>query len=306
MASTSTILVTGAAGQLGKRILSRAARRPSLKVVGLAQDDLDVCDPEAVQQALADHRPDVVLHAAAYTAVDRAESEADKAFEVNATAVGHVATACRDAGVSMIHISTDYVFGDVPRRPLVPGDATRAIERLRKDQTRGEKKLLRLKSGVSGALVRVAWLYDAEGSNFLNTMLRLAASHGKLKVVNDQHGVPTAVPVLADALLDMAERGADMPQGVWHFAHAGHTTWQGFASEIVRVAGMGRSGGTRGDGGLSHASRSARLERVGWRTPSRGHGVAAVHMGGRLGGSLGPETGGWLTRMSELWLRHDR
>ena len=236
MASTSTILVTGAAGQLGKRILSRAARRPSLKVVGLAQDDLDVCDPEAVQQALADHRPDVVLHAAAYTAVDRAESEADKAFEVNATAVGHMASACRDAGVSMIHISTDYVFGDVPRRPLVPGDATGPLSVYGKTKLAGEEAYL--KSGVSGALVRVAWLYDAEGSNFLNTMLRLAASHGKLKVVNDQHGVPTAVPVLADALLDMAERGADMPQGVWHFAHAGHTTWQGFASEIVRVAGM--------------------------------------------------------------------
>lgn len=236
MASTSTILVTGAAGQLGKRILSRAARRPSLKVVGLAQDDLDVCDPEAVQQALADHRPDVVLHAAAYTAVDRAESESDKAFEVNATAVGHVATACRDAGVSMIHISTDYVFGDVPRRPLVPGDATGPLGVYGKTKLAGEEAYL--KSGVSGALVRVAWLYDAEGSNFLNTMLRLAASHGKLKVVNDQHGVPTAVPVLADALLDMAERGADMPQGVWHFAHAGHTTWHGFASEIVRVAGM--------------------------------------------------------------------
>lgn len=236
MASTSTILVTGAAGQLGKRILSRAARRPSLKVVGLAQDDLDVCDPEAVQQALADHRPDVVLHAAAYTAVDRAESEADKAFEVNATAVGHVATACRDTGASMIHISTDYVFGDVPRRPLVPGDATGPLSVYGKTKLAGEEAYL--KSGVSGALVRVAWLYDAEGSNFLNTMLRLAASHGKLKVVNDQQGVPTAVPVLADALLDMAERGADMPQGVWHFAHAGHTTWHGFASEIVRVAGM--------------------------------------------------------------------
>ena len=91
---------------------------------------------------------------------------------------------------------------------------------------------------MAGAIVRVAWLYDAEGHNFMNTMLRLAQTHGELRVVDDQHGVPTSVPVLAEALLDMAKRGAEMPQGIWHYAHQGHTTWHGFATEIMRVAGM--------------------------------------------------------------------
>ncbi|MEC8802269.1 MAG: dTDP-4-dehydrorhamnose reductase [Bacteroidota bacterium] len=233
--STTTILVTGAGGQLGSRLRACAEGRPNVTFIGLGQEALDVCDRAAVFEALASHRPDVVIHAAAYTAVDRAQSEEPLAFEVNATAVRHVADACNAGGISLIHISTDYVFGDVPRRPLLPTDPTGPVGAYGRTKLAGEQAFL--ESGVNGALVRVAWLYDAEGHNFMNTMLRLAEAHGALKVVDDQHGCPTAVPVLADALLDMALRGADMPQGVWHFAHEGHTTWHGFATEIMRVAG---------------------------------------------------------------------
>lgn len=233
--STTTILVTGAGGQLGSRLRACAEGRPNVTFIGLGQEALDVCDRAAVFEALASHRPDVVIHAAAYTAVDRAESEEPLAFEVNATAVRHVADACNEGGIPLIHISTDYVFGDVPRRPLLPADPTGPVGAYGRTKLAGEQAFL--ESGVNGALVRVAWLYDAEGHNFMNTMLRLAEAHGALKVVDDQHGCPTAVPVLADALLDMALRGADMPQGVWHFAHEGHTTWHGFATEIMRVAG---------------------------------------------------------------------
>ena len=115
--STTSILVTGAGGQLGSRLQTCAEGRPEVSLIGLGQDALDVCDRAAVFEAVATHRPDVVIHAAAYTAVDRAESEEPLAHEVNATAVRHVADACNEGGIPLIHISTDYVFGDVPRRP---------------------------------------------------------------------------------------------------------------------------------------------------------------------------------------------
>ena len=230
------ILVTGATGQLGTRLLKCAAMRSHLETVGLGQSDLDVCDAGAVVEALNRHRPDVVLHAAAFTGVDAAERAEAEAHRVNSEAVGHVAQACAEVGAAMIHISTDYVFGEVPHRPLSPEMPTAPLGAYGRTKLAGEQAFLA--SGVSGAIVRVAWLYDAEGHNFMNTMLRLAQTHGALRVVNDQHGVPTSVPVLAEALLDMAERGEDMPSGIWHYAHQGHTTWHGFATEIMRVADM--------------------------------------------------------------------
>ena len=238
MTSTpNSVLITGAAGQLGKRLLSCAERRASLTVVGLDHDDLDVCNRDAVIKAIACYQPSVVIHTAAFTDVDRAESEVSQASKVNASAVRNVAEACRDSGASLIHISTDYVFGHGPRRPLTPADPTAPKTAYGRTKLSGEKEFL--DSCVAGAIVRVAWLYDTEGRNFMNTMLQLAAIHGELKVVDDQFGIPTAAPVFADALLDMAERGTNMPQGVWHFAHAGHpTTWHGFATKIMELAGL--------------------------------------------------------------------
>ena len=232
----TSILVTGASGQLGSRLEKLARSTTDVTLVGLTQQDLDVCDEKAVFEALETHRPDVVIHAAAYTAVDRAESEEEAAHVVNGDAVGWVAQACKSVGATMIHISTDYVFGEVPRQPLSPDTPTAPLGAYGRTKLAGEQAFL--ESGVHGAIVRVAWVYDADGHNFMNTMLRLAQTHGELRVVDDQHGVPTSVPVLADALLDMARRGAEMPQGIWHYAHQGHTTWHGFATEIMRVAGM--------------------------------------------------------------------
>ena len=230
------VLVTGASGQLGSRLMICAESRQGIEVIGMSQDDLDVCDSGAVRKALELHRPDVVIHAAAYTAVDQAESEEERALVVNGHAVGWVAEACASVGASMIHISTDYVFGEVPHRPLQPEDDAQPLSAY--GRTKREGELTFLQSGVNGLVVRVAWLYDAEGKNFLNTMLRLARTNGSLSVVNDQHGVPTSVPVFAEALLDLAAQKGDMPQGVWHFAHEGYTTWHGFASEIMRIANM--------------------------------------------------------------------
>ena len=230
------VLVTGAKGQLGSRLVEFGARRKALQVVGLGQTDLDITHPASIRNALAKHTPDVVVNAAAYTAVDLAESEQNRAFEINGQGVKHLAEACTQNGVALIHVSTDYVFGEVERVPLGPLEPTGPLGVYGASKLEGEEAFLA--SGVNGAVVRVAWLYDARGRNFLTTMLRLAQQHGRLKVVDDQHGIPTSAPALAEALLDMAERGHDMPQGIRHYAHGGHTTWHGFASAIVRHAGL--------------------------------------------------------------------
>ena len=205
-------------------------------MVGLDQTELDITDPTSILEALSQHAPDVVINGAAYTAVDLAESEPERAFDINGKGVKHLAEACSQNGVSLIHVSTDYVFGEVERVPLSPSEPTGPLGVYGASKLEGEEAFMA--SGVQGAVVRVAWLYDARGSNFLTTMLRLANQHGRLKVVNDQHGVPTSAPALAEALLDMAERRQDMPQGIRHYAHAGHTTWHGFASAIVGHAGL--------------------------------------------------------------------
>ena len=230
------VLVTGARGQLGSRLVEFGTRRKSLRVVGLGQSDLDITHPSSIRNALAKHTPDVVVNAAAYTAVDMAESERNRAFDINGKGVKHLAEACSENGVALIHVSTDYVFGEVERVPLGPLEPTCPLGVYGASKLEGEEAFLA--SGVNGAVVRVAWLYDARGRNFLTTMLRLAQQHGRLKVVDDQHGIPTSAPALAEALLDMAERGQDMPQGIRHYAHDGHTTWHGFASAIVRHAGL--------------------------------------------------------------------
>ncbi len=230
------VLVTGAEGQLGSRLVELGARRKTLRIVGLDQTDLDITNPSSIQKALSRHIPDVVVNAAAYTSVDLAESEQECAFAVNGAGVKHLAEACRQNQGALIHVSTDYVFGEVERVPLCPSELTGPLGVYGASKLEGEEAFLA--SGVQGTVVRVAWLYDARGSNFLTTMLRLADKHGRLKVVNDQHGVPTSAPALAEALLDLAERGQDMPQGIRHYAHAGHTTWHGFALAIVGHAGL--------------------------------------------------------------------
>jgi dTDP-4-dehydrorhamnose reductase len=230
------VLVAGAGGQLGSRLAELGSGREGIQVVCSKRSALDITDPSSIHEALELHAPDVVINAAAYTEVDLAETETELAYAINGEGVKNLAEACCNQRVALIHVSTDYVFGQVERVPLAPSEPTGPLGVYGTSKLRGEEAFLA--SGVKGAVVRVAWLYDARGGNFLTTMLRLANQHGRLKVVNDQHGVPTSAPALANALLDMAERRADMPQGIRHYAHAGHTTWHGFASAIVGHAGL--------------------------------------------------------------------
>ena len=277
------MLVAGAQGQLGVRLMEAAAVA-GVSVTGLDREGMDVASRDSVEAALDSVQPTVVINAAAYTAVDMAESQREAAMAVNARGTQHLAEACQVRGIPLIHVSTDYVFGQAPRRPLLPSDMPCPEGVYAESKRLGEEAFLA--SGVCGCVIRVSWLYDVQGANFLQTMLRLAEAHGTLSVVNDQHGVPTAAPLLAQALVEVAKLGKDMPQGIWHHSHQGHTTWHGFASAIMEVAGVGGARVACGHVGLPHGGSSTGLERVGWRALEGADGVAFCDVARGVGGLL--------------------
>jgi dTDP-4-dehydrorhamnose reductase len=231
-----TLLVTGAAGQLGHRVLASAARRPHLAVVGCTRADLDITDPDSVAHAFDRHRPDVVLHAAAWTAVDAAESHRDEAFAANADGAAHVARAAAARGLPLLHISTDYVFDGTSARGYLPGDPPAPLGVYGASKRAGEEAVLAAAPALA-RIFRVAWLYDREGRNFLNTMLRAADAGTSLRVVDDQTGTPTHAGHFAELLLDIAEAPDRLPPGIWHYGHRGTTSWFGFAQAIFALTG---------------------------------------------------------------------
>lgn len=229
------VLVTGLGGQLANRLVSSAAGRP-LEVIGLGREDFDLTNVELMERVLTALRPDVVLNAAAYTAVDKAESESDRAFAVNADGVGELAKLCARHNCDLMHISTDYVFDGESNQPYLPSDPTSPIGVYGASKLEGEEQALAAFSDVR--IVRVAWLYDADGHNFMNTMLKLGRAGKSLKVVADQTGTPTHAATLAALMLDWAERPAWLPPGVHHFGHRDVTSWHGFAAEIFKLQGL--------------------------------------------------------------------
>jgi dTDP-4-dehydrorhamnose reductase len=227
------VLLTGASGQLGTELARRGpASRHALSAVD--QGDLDFARPDGIAAWIAARRPEAVVNTAAYTQVDRAESEPELAFAVNARAPREIARACRDLGIPLIHISTDYVFDGSRRTPYAETDPVCPVNVYGRSKAEGE-------AGVRALLdrhiiVRTAWLYSAVGANFLKTMVRLARERDELRVVCDQTGAPTRAADLAAAILrilDRIESGAEVPWGTYHFVGAGETTWFGFAERIV-------------------------------------------------------------------------
>lgn len=231
-------LVTGGSGQLGTE-LRRFAWPAGWEIVAPGEDVLDLADSDAVTAYVAARPWDVVVNAAAYTAVDRAEHEVVVAWRVNALAPAALAAATRAAGIPVVHVSTDYVFaGDVagayaPDAPIGPLGVYGASKA-------GGEQAVRT-ANPRHAIVRTAWVVSAHGSNFVKTMLRLGAERREIGVVSDQHGAPTAAADLAAAVATIAIRlveDADAPVGTWHFSNAGATTWHGFATEIFAQAAL--------------------------------------------------------------------
>jgi dTDP-4-dehydrorhamnose reductase len=223
------LLVTGGRGQLGRALVRRAGAHAA-EVRAPDVDEVDICDPTRVARALASFSPDAVINAAAYTAVDKAETEPDRAYGVNAEGAGMLAQVCAARGVRLLHISTDYVFDGSATRPYREDDPIAPLGVYGASKAAGERAV----HAAGGTVVRTSWLFGAGGPSFVHTMLRLAAERPVLRVVADQHGCPAWSDDLADALLALARRPALEP--TYHFCNAGPTTWHGFATAIVAEA----------------------------------------------------------------------
>lgn len=219
-------LIVGSKGQLGRGL---AATAPTgVEIVGHDIDTLDITDAASVDAVVAFERPDLILNAAAYTAVDKAESDEDAAYAVNATAVGLLADAARKHDARLVHVSTDFVFDGVAGTPYQPDAPTNPLSAYGRTKLVGE-----LAAGPEALIVRTAWVYAPTGGNFVRTMLRLMAAHPQVRVVADQIGTPTYAPGLAAALWSMAGQGA---KGIYHYTDAGAASWYDFAVAIQEEA----------------------------------------------------------------------
>lgn len=229
------VLVFGAAGQVGHEVC-RAAWPASVELTALDRRTGDITRPAAVDGLIAQQRPDLVINLAAYTAVDRAESEPELAWAVNCAGAAHLAAACGDHGTALIHLSTDYVFDGTKPGPYREDDPVNPLGVYGHSKEAGERAV---RAGAERHIIlRTAWVYGAHGANFVKTMLRLGAERPILRVVADQRGCPTAASDIASALVEIArqiEKGT-ASWGTFHFAGGGATSWHGFAEEIVEQA----------------------------------------------------------------------
>lgn len=224
-----TVAVTGVQGQLGKSIHDLAALYPDLHFVFLSRYDMPIHHFELVREFLQGIHPDVVINAAAYTAVDRAEQEKELAFQVNGEAVGVLAAWCAQHGSKFIHVSTDYVFDGESGKPYVETDPTGPRSVYGASKLEGEKQALQYFD--QSIIIRTSWVYAPHGKNFVRTMLSLLKEKESIRVVNDQIGAPTYAPDLAKAILDIVSSGKWTP-GIYHFSNSGRISWYDFAVAI--------------------------------------------------------------------------
>ncbi len=233
----STILVTGANGQVGFE-LQRSLGAMG-KVIALTRAEMDLANEASMLAALREQKPGIIVNPAAYTAVDRAESDREPAMAVNAAAPGIIARWAADHGAFLIHYSTDYVFDGTKAEPYREEDAVNPQSVYGESKWRGEEAVRA--SGARHAILRTSWVYGHHGSNFLKTILRLAQERTALNVVADQVGAPTSAALIADATRTVIERIAasqapDGLSGTYHLTAQGSTSWHGYAAHIVRTA----------------------------------------------------------------------
>ncbi len=234
--NTQTILVTGANGQLGNELKVIAPEYKNYQFLFVTKEDLSIDSFDATAKYFAGHSIDFCINAAAYTAVDKAESEPEKAFLINAEAVGNLARVCRQQHVQFIHVSTDYVFDGTAETPYKETDATNPMSVYGASKLKGEE--LALQNDPSSIIIRTSWLYSSFKNNFVKTMLRLMKEKDSINVVNDQYGCPTYAADLAGAILQIISSGKPKEiQGIYHYANSGITNWYEFALAIKNLSG---------------------------------------------------------------------
>ena len=231
------LLISGADGQLGQALQQQAAKLGNIDTVtAFNRQSFDLTDSARCRHILRKLKPDALINAGAYTAVDKAESEPETANRINGDSVGVLAKACRELDCRFIHVSTDYVFNGCGHRPYRPDDPVDPINAYGAGKALGEH--LALKNNDQSVIVRTAWVYAATGRNFVNTMLRLMAEKPQLNVVCDQIGTPTWATSLADCLLQLTDR-ADLT-GIYHYTDAGVASWYDFAKAIQTLSSQSR------------------------------------------------------------------
>jgi dTDP-4-dehydrorhamnose reductase len=235
---TIRILQFGTTGQLGVELL-RQAPAHDVAVTALSRAEADLSDPASAAARVREHRPDVVVIAAAHTAVDLAESERDLAFAINAESPGAIARAAAEVGAAVVNVSTDYVFDGAGGAPYAEDAAPNPINVYGASKLAGERAVAA--ANPRSLSIRTSWVVSPHGKNFVKTMLRVAAAGNPLKVVDDQSGRPTSAADLAAFIMAIAPRVAAAPAGdpafgLVHFANSGEVTWRGFAQAIFAEA----------------------------------------------------------------------
>lgn len=231
------ILVTGQSGQI-VTALAKLGARESVDIVTCGRPQLDLADISTLGPALEAANPDIVINAAAYTAVDKAESEADLAHTINATGAGELARLCATKSIPILQVSTDYVFAGDKAEPYVETDPVAPLGVYGQSKLAGELAVAR--ENPRHVIVRTAWVYSETGHNFLKTMVRLGLERDHLRVVADQWGSPTHADNIAVGLIAIAKRLIEgdetpSPYGVFHMVSAGYTSWHGFAEAIFQA-----------------------------------------------------------------------
>ena len=226
------ILVTGQAGQLARSLAERAAARPDLEIIATSRTDADLSSSGSVAVAIAAVVPDLVINAAAYTAVDQAEAEPALAFRINAEGAGEAAAAARDAGAAIIQLSTDYVFDGAAAAPYREDSPTNPLSVYGRSKLAGEEAVRA--ANPDHLILRTAWLYSPFGRNFVRTLVAAARERDVLTVVDDQTGSPTSALDLADAILTIVDASRREPKaGTYHVAGPQPLSWRAFAAAIM-------------------------------------------------------------------------
>jgi dTDP-4-dehydrorhamnose reductase len=231
------ILVTGSKGQLGSELRELAPLYPQYHFIYTDVDELDITNEVAVDQFFEANRPEAIINCAAYTAVDKAETDEQTSFLINATAPGILAKTATKYNSLLVHVSTDYVFDGKSYVPLTETSETNPVSVYARSKFAGEQEILTL--AKKGIIIRTSWLYSAFGNNFVKTILKYGVERGKLNIVFDQTGTPTYAPDFAKIILDILPKVADSSGvEIYHFSNEGVCSWYDFARAIVELTGI--------------------------------------------------------------------